>query len=839
MKKTDECFMLPIFDAEMSVQMFYCRILELKSILDSKIRFIKRTDGIIENERKGIKLIAEFKKGGDLRKNDFLVKCICQVLAYMHQLDKDGDSIPNYIFIGNEERYCVFEASLIEEAFKLNIDWFQFSAASKFFETPPPELKKYLDDNIDGYNIHKISIDQCILLEDLFKNLSLDGLKINVNINNNKRIFEDFMFSNIYIENPKKPYSIHEVIYIFNNIICNDYVLNGNTILIQMGNVYKSVKIIINHLNSFKQNLKTIDSETIKDSIIGNQDTLVERIYKRFHGEYYTPKIWVEEAIKWSSDHFGADFKSQKSVWDCCCGVGNLTLNDSWDKLYCSTLEQSDIYTMFQRLYNTEALKKFQYDMINDDIEIVEGNSILINKLETTAPSLVESFKNNEHVIFFMNPPYDSDGSDYSGSLKSIGKKAEIRVLMSNDKLSTSSIKQKCINFLYKIILIKKKYKCTNISVAFFCRELIFTLPAHKEFRILFQNNFSFKNGFTMPLNEFKGTGGSAKVCFSIWDSSEIPIIKDSFEFTDKVNKNNIISTKGIVTFKNLDNAVSTGMGSRIKTFQPKGNLLKGITPIKLPASTTANPFKIASNMNVRYDYVYFIAGGGSSVWRKYYVTLSCIPIYQSGTKTYASNMFRNGTSYFSARLLPKVTEKNGADEFYYPNINHPEYNQWVNDSIIYALFNNRNHCCSYRELYDSKNQKHRILKNEMFWMSNAEIHQIADSTTTGFLDASRDSIIYNNDRAAFKELQNLVLNDDSRNVLNEARRLVEISFSKRNNFHTLYPQYNLNAWDAGWYQIKKILELYFKDELKEFNELYKTFEVRMREGVYKFGFLK
>jgi hypothetical protein len=34
-------------------------------------------------------------------------------------------------------------------------------------------------------------------------------------------------------------------------------------------------------------------------------------------------------------------------------------------------------------------------------------------------------------------------------------------------------------------------------------------------------------------------------------------------------------------------------------------------------------------------------------------------------------------------------------------------------------------------------------------------------------------------------------------------------------------------------------LKKYFKDDLKEFGILYKAFENRMREGVYKFGFLK
>ena len=53
------------------------------------------------------------------------------------------------------------------------------------------------------------------------------------------------------------------------------------------------------------------------------------------------------------------------------------------------------------------------------------------------------------------------------------------------------------------------------------------------------------------------------------------------------------------------------------------------------------------------------------------------------------------------------------------------------------------------------------------------------------------------------------------------------------------HPEYHLNTWDAGWYQIKLILKQFFPEDLKKFREYYKIFEDVMREGVYKFEFLK
>ena len=49
----------------------------------------------------------------------------------------------------------------------------------------------------------------------------------------------------------------------------------------------------------------------------------------------------------------------------------------------------------------------------------------------------------------------------------------------------------------------------------------------------------------------------------------------------------------------------------------------------------------------------------------------------------------------------------------------------------------------------------------------------------------------------------------------------------------------NPNTWDAGWYQIKLILKLFFQDDLREFTKKYKEFEDRMRPLVYELGFLR
>ena len=56
---------------------------------------------------------------------------------------------------------------------------------------------------------------------------------------------------------------------------------------------------------------------------------------------------------------------------------------------------------------------------------------------------------------------------------------------------------------------------------------------------------------------------------------------------------------------------------------------------------------------------------------------------------------------------------------------------------------------------------------------------------------------------------------------------------------HDEHPEQHLQVWDVGWHQIKKILKEYMKDDLKEFNNMYKKFSDRLRPYVYEFGFLR
>ena len=75
--------------------------------------------------------------------------------------------------------------------------------------------------------------------------------------------------------------------------------------------------------------------------------------------------------------------------------------------------------------------------------------------------------------------------------------------------------------------------------------------------------------------------------------------------------------------------------------------------------------------------------------------------------------------------------------------------------------------------------------------------------------------------------------------VLDKATQLVKDSFKYRQLFDESHPEYQINNWDCGWYQLKALLKEFMPNELKEFRALYKQLADKMRPMIYELGFLR
>jgi len=191
--------------------------------------------------------------------------------------------------------------------------------------------------------------------------------------------------------------------------------------------------------------------------------------------------------------------------------------------------------------------------------------------------------------------------------------------------------------------------------------------------------------------------------------------------------------------------------------------------------------------------------------------------------------------SVFSARINTETTWINSADIYLVPNIQHPLYSQWVNDSLILSIFSDKSMQSSLRQVtYHSSLWD---LENHFFYLSNSEMRELANQNNN--ITLYQDTFKYPNDRFVYNKLQSLQgqFSPDAQAVLDKGIELTRLSFTYRKDAD---PKFHLNSWDAGWYQIRMgILKEHFKTEYAEFRELLLALRKRMAPLVYELGFLK
>lgn len=189
----------------------------------------------------------------------------------------------------------------------------------------------------------------------------------------------------------------------------------------------------------------------------------------------------------------------------------------------------------------------------------------------------------------------------------------------------------------------------------------------------------------------------------------------------------------------------------------------------------------------------------------------------------------------FTARKLIESNWINQKDEYMVPNESHPDYQQYVNDSIVFSLFHSASNQSSLRNI--QYKEKTWNIFNQFFFMSVEEMKSLA--TTHNFPELFNDTI-GKTDSFVFKKLSQVTLSPDAQNILKMAQELVRKSFPLRQAAHEIAPEYHLNAWDQGWYAIRNgILKEQFKDDYKAFTDAYKAFGNRLRPLVYTLGFLR
>jgi len=246
------------------------------------------------------------------------------------------------------------------------------------------------------------------------------------------------------------------------------------------------------------------------DSIINRKDLLVPQDIRERKGSYFTPQIWVEKSQEYIASVFGKDWQENYYVWDCCAGTGNMLvgINRNLENVFASTIDESDVKVMYDRIENGARLLKknvFQFDFLNDDFK----------KLPKTLKDIIDDPEKRKKLIIYINPPY----AEAPSATQKTGKgKNKSGVSNKNNTFSTyieytgKAINELFVQFICRIYTEIKDCKFGMFSTLKFINSQNFI-----KFREYFKSKYM--KGFICPSNTFDNVKGIFPIAFSIWNN--------------------------------------------------------------------------------------------------------------------------------------------------------------------------------------------------------------------------------------------------------------------------------------------------------------------------------
>lgn len=806
--------------------------------------------------------LLECKLNQSFREDRVRAEVLLQVVCYLKQMQDNGDVLPKAVIIGSKVDCFAVGINALSKYAAMNITGYK--SASTAYKYNTAIMQEMLKD--------EVLLEQCLIFdinadfdmqsiaERVVKLAKGINLRLSLDVRSVAKAFDYFT---MYVLKNTSKMDIRKQQELFLKLLIdakdNDYVLNNDRIYV----AGERVDVDGRAFRTFQATYKVTEPYTSDEerAITATADRLIEDADRRRKGDFYTPTVWVDEAHKMLTEQLGADWREKYVVWDCCCGTKNLTRDYGFKELYSSTLIEGDL--ALSSKYNVSGTPRnelgcaFQYDFLNDDVDEFEDiaarckienrkpclDDFKGTKLYRIGEGLLESLCAGKPLLFFINPPYGAAGnakqhhadeSDRDTEVNKTGLAAtKINLLMKQHKVGASS-QQLYAQFMYRCMRIADLFGVL-CNLALYSKCAVKCSPTFTGLRASMVER-GMKNYASMMFcaADFADCSDQWGVLFSCWTNGE-----------DKQDTM-LVSIKGIV-----DGTVQEMQKKHLYNLDKVLTLAKWVQPQDIKGNAVTNIIQVTSALNIAKTL-------GNSVSNSIgYLVNKCNSIENNQQDVYITSAkcsrehgahitkenFSRAAVCMTARRL--ITGKyadwtNGKDEYMVPNMEHSAYKRFEADSLVYSLFNTASNQSSLRDIeYDSKKWN---IKNEFFWLSSDTMLALARAASPMNKDVEQDVNLFTGERYVYTLLQQAEvqanLSDTAKAVLAAATKLVIDSFKYRQDFAFIHPEYHINTWDAGWYQIKGILKEYMPDELKQFSELYKQFGDELRPLVYELGFL-
>jgi hypothetical protein len=726
------------------------------------------------------------------------------VIVYIKKFVLDGTKIPNIVLVGDKNEWFVLHVNELFKYLDLDIDW---SISPSSAHTNKVLFDLLMNDNeINPFVFDVTQIDEIV---SKIKNLAKNVVRlVPITPKNMVDVFTHFE-KNVLAKNSL---NTNQLANLFTQILINpddNYlhpVKKRKTIVTKAFNEVpvKSKEAFESFFSHFSREYTPRQKEDLTAVV----DRLIQDVTRRKQGEFFTPTIWVDKAHEYISSVYGEDWKEKYVVWDPAWGTGNLTRDYKFKELYVSTLNYSDIQTAEQMCYNPEAVK-FQFDFLNDDYDFLPKG-------------LIDAIESGRDIIVLMNSPYGKPTPNNSLLMenKSTTKGMTNTIVgneMNVEKMGIAA-SQLYLQFIFKLQKIKS-------NICMFSTPGFLTQISNKNFRNKFLSEYSLVDGFIMDSGEFADIK-SWGLTFSILKPIEI---ENKYSFTYDIlekNENFEIVKIGEKIIYNTDDKIN--LSEWMEESLPKNNIT---FPVLESALGVSNILKKGYS-----DAIGYINNDSNNVQQQNVVHLMSGVCKANGNKPITSKNFERMVVGFSARKVIKRFWIDDKDEFIKPNCDTEIFNNFKVDSVVYSLFHIHSFQTSMRNV--EYNSELWDIKNEFFWMSKEEMMELANNSNYNELysDVRTDNNRYVHNLLFGEENIYEQLSPDAKLVLDKATELVRMSMTTRSHFAD--DNNHLNSWDAGYAQLKLVWKEYFPEEFKEFRQLYKNLEDRMRPLVYELGFL-
>lgn len=372
---------------------------------------------------------------------------------------------------------------------------------------------------------------------------------------------------------------------------------------------------------------------------------------------------------------------------------------------------------------------------------------------------------------------------------------------------------------IYKLLYLCSEYDLNEVRIGFFSPVDMFNeKEEYNQFYMKFKSKFKFNRGVCFSPKSVGVNSKEEFIAYSIWDLKR--------ENSEKSDNAVVLNT----CVQHTDDTILEGAGRLFRgqkesLYDWEVNSIKtsGISSIVPKYSSIQTP---SGETIKRFSNVLGYQANTKNLLRSYKrVGVYSVPVGDC-TEITIENFYKSVASYTVRSCV-------GQDIDIPKRLNAPDvmvdgYQKWLADAVIYFLFSPNNMTKSYRE-------KDLVLSNRLFPLKLTDVKNII-----------RDKNIL--DDIESRGADNLIITQVIDSLFNDLTKpaLELFSFCKQKIIESLTGKIRENygykdslvAWDASFYQIRRIESVFTEEEEKMYSYLFSKLQERLNDGVYKYGFI-